>query len=133
MGSRTAGSRMASWIDALAPAAKIIRALYDRAVQRVMTPESRCGCLLNNSAVELAATDALAADQIKIGLGIMEEAFFVLVKRGQREGTVGVGHDARALARFLTSGLNGILVMGKADPNPDRLYDVVDVTMSALP
>jgi len=55
-----------------------------------------------------------------------------LVQRGQREGGVGVQHDARAVARYLTATVNGILVLGKANPDSDKLYDIADVAMSAL-
>lgn len=115
-----------------APARKIIRALFDRAVERMLKPESRRGCYLNNCAIEVSRTDVDAADAVAHGLEIMEGAFLELVQRGQREGGIGVHHDARAVARYLTATVNGILVLGKAKPDADRLYDVADVAMSAL-
>lgn len=115
-----------------APARKIIRALFDRAVERMLKPESRRGCYLNNCAIEVSRTDVAAAKAVAQGLEIMEGAFLELVKRGQREGGIGVHHDARAMARYLTATVNGILVLGKANPDADKLYDVADVAMSAL-
>lgn len=115
-----------------APARKIIRALFDRAVERMVQPETRRGCYLNNCAIEVSRTDLDAAETVGAGLSIMEDAFYELVKRGQREGGIGVRHDARAMARYLTATVNGILVLGKADPDADRLYDIADVAMSAL-
>lgn len=115
-----------------APARKIIRALFDRAVERMLKPESRRGCYLNNCAIEVSHTDTDAAVTVANGLEIMESAFLELVKRGQREGGVGVQHDARSMARYLTATVNGILVLGKANPDADKLYDIVDVAMTAL-
>lgn len=115
-----------------APARKIIRALFDRAVERMLKPESRRGCYLNNCAIEVSRTDVDAADAVAHGLEIMEGAFLELVKRGQREGGVGVRHDAQAMSRYLMATVNGILVLGKANPNADKLYDIADVAMSAL-
>lgn len=115
-----------------APARKIIRALFDRAVERMVQPETRRGCYLNNCAIEVSRTDLDAAETVGAGLSIMEDAFYELVKRGQREGGIGVRHDARAMARYLTATVNGILVLGKTDPDADRLYDIADVAMSAL-
>ncbi len=120
----------AAYMDA--PARKIIRALFDRAVQRMVHRDSRRGCYLNNCAVEVSIHDNDAAARVTNGLDIMEGAFFELVKRGQREGTVGVRHDARAMARFLTASLNGILVVGKANPDEESLYDIADVALAAL-
>lgn len=120
----------AAHIDA--PARKVIRALFDRAVQRMAEPNSRRGCYLNNCAVEVSVRDGDAGARVQRGLEMMEEAFRALVIRGQREGTVSPSHDPKALARFLVSSLNGILVMGKAQTDTDKLYDVVDITMNAL-
>ncbi len=128
----TVTSQVAGAAHMDAPAKKIIRALFDRAVQRMTTPDTRRGCYLNNCAVEVSVQDTDAAEKVAGGLGIMEEAFFELVKRGQREGTIGVRHDARAMARFLTASLNGILVLGKANPDQEALFDIADVAIGAL-
>ena len=40
--------------------------------------------------------------------------------------------DARALARYLTSSLNGLVVTGKANPDRQALSDVVRIALSAL-
>ncbi len=120
----------AAHIDA--PAVKVIRALFHRAVQRMAEPNSRRGCYLNNCAVEVSVRDGEAGERVEKGLDMMEEAFFELVARGQREGEIAERHDPRSMARFLVSSLNGILVMGKAHADTDRLNDVVDITMKAL-
>lgn len=120
----------AAHIDA--PAVKVIKALFHRAVQRMAEPNSRRGCYLNNCAVEVSVRDTAAGERVEKGLDMMEEAFFELVQRGQREGDISTRHDPRSMARFLVSSLNGILVMGKAHASTDKLNDVVDITVNAL-
>ncbi|MBO6949472.1 MAG: TetR/AcrR family transcriptional regulator [Rhodospirillales bacterium] len=120
----------AAHIDA--PAVKVIKALFHRAVQRMAEPNSRRGCYLNNCAVEVSVRDTEAGERVEKGLDMMEEAFFELVQRGQREGDISTRHDPRSMARFLVSSLNGILVMGKAHASTDKLNDVVDITVNAL-
>jgi len=129
---RTVTSQVSGAAHIDAPARKVIRALFHRAVQRMAEPNSRRGCYLNNCAVEVSVSDEEAGQRVERGLDLMEEAFHSLVVRGQREGTISTSHDARAMSRFLVSSLNGILVMGKAHADTDKLYDVVDVTMNAL-
>ena len=129
---RTVTSQISGTAHINAPAIKVIRALFDRAVQRMAEPTSRRGCYLNNCAVEVSVRDEDAAERVKNGLTLMEDAFHTLIVRAQREGTVLRTHDARALSRFLVSSLNGILVMGKAHADTEKLYDVVDITMSAI-
>ena len=130
--SKTVASQITGATQIKAPARKIIRALFERAVARVIEPDSRRGCYLNNCAVEVSIKDTEAAKQVTAGLGIMEKTFLELVERGQREGSVGLRHAAPAMARFFTASLNGILVMGKANPDPDALHDMAEVALSML-
>ncbi|WNJ98342.1 TetR/AcrR family transcriptional regulator [Thalassospiraceae bacterium LMO-JJ14] len=129
---RTVTSQISGATHINAPARKVIRALFDRAVQRMAEPTSRRGCYLNNCAVEVSVRDEQAGVRVEQGLAIMEEAFHTLVVRGQREGTISPSHDTKSMARFLVSSLNGILVMGKAHTDTEKLYDVVDITINAL-
>ncbi len=66
------------------------------------------------------------------GFGIMEDTFLALVERGQREGDIAPDKDARALARYLTSSLNGLMVVGKANPDPEALSDVARTALTVL-
>ncbi len=129
---RTVTSQISGAAHINAPAMKIIRALFSRAVQRMNEPISRRGCYLNNCAVEVSVRDSEAAERVVRGLELMEEAFYSLVVRGQREGTIAANQNARSMARFLVSSLNGILVMGKAQTDTEKLYDVVDITLEGL-
>ncbi len=129
---RTVTAQVTSAAQLDAPAAKIIRAMFVRAVDRVTDPETRRGCFLNNCAVEVAIHDEEAAKRVAEGLLIVEETFADLVRKGQRDGTVGVRHDVQSLARFLTVNMNGLLVLGKARPDRDFLMDSVDVLTAGL-
>ena len=115
-----------------APARKLIGSLFERAVERMTEEDGRRGCFLNNCAVEVALHDPAAAKLIGGGFAIMEDTFFALVQRGQEEGEVGADKDPRALARYLTSSLNGIMVMGKAGPGREALSDVARIALTAL-
>ena len=115
-----------------APARKLIGSLFERAVERMTEEDGRRGCFLNNCAVEVALHDPAAAKLIGGGFAIMEDTFFALVQRGQAEGEVGADKDPRALARYLTSSLNGIMVMGKANPDREALSDVARIALTAL-
>ena len=115
-----------------APARKLIESLFDRAVSRMTEEGGRRGCYLNNCAVETALQDPEAAKRICGGFKIMEDTFFALVDRGQKEGEIATEKNARALARYLTSSLNGLLVIGKANPDPETLSDVARMALTVL-
>jgi len=114
------------------PARRLIESMFDRAVSRLGEEGGQRGCYLNNCAVEVALHDPQAAKLVDGGLGLMEDTFFTLVQRGQSEGDIAADKDARALARFLTSSLNGLLVLGKANPDRDALADICKTTLSVL-
>jgi TetR/AcrR family transcriptional repressor of nem operon len=114
------------------PARKLIQSMFDRAVSRMTEEGGQRGCYLNNCAVEVALHDPKAAKLVNGGLGLMEDAFFALVRRGQSEGDIAADKDARALARFLTSSLNGLLVLGKANPDREALADICKTTLTVL-
>ena len=114
------------------PARKLIQSLFDRAVSRITEEGGQRGCFLNNCAVEVALHDPAAAKLIDGGIGLVEDTFFSLVERGQREGDIVSGKDARALARFLTSSLNGLLVIAKANPDPEGLSDIARLSLATL-
>ena len=128
----TVTARVSAVSELDAPARKLIGSLFERAVERMTEEDGRRGCFLNNCAVEVALHDPAAAKLIGGGFGIMEDTFFALVQRGQTEGEISADKDPRALARYLTSSLNGIMVMGKANPDREALSDIARIALTAL-
>ena len=92
----------------------------------------RLGCLLANAAAEVPGDDASAAERISGGLARLEEAYYEAIVRAQRSREVPAEHDARALARFLTTSANGLQLMTKATSDRVALYDVARVVLSCL-
>jgi TetR/AcrR family transcriptional repressor of nem operon len=90
------------------------------------------GCLVTNSATELAPGDRGAASRIGASLGKIEAAFQRTVVRAQQAGEIDPARDARALARFLTSSAQGLSVMAKASRDRATLDDVVRVTLEVV-
>jgi TetR/AcrR family transcriptional repressor of nem operon len=114
------------------PAMQVIAAVLGRAADRILEPNGRRGCFLNNCAVEIGPIDDKAAERLRAGFGVMEETFLRLVRRAQLEGAISPTRDALSLARYLTSTVNGIMVIGKANPDRAVLDDIVRVAMASL-
>ncbi len=89
------------------------------------------GCLLTNAAAEVCDDDA-AAGRIADGLARQEEAYYETIVRAQRSREVPPVHDARALARFLTTNANGLQLMANATSDRMALYDVARVALACL-
>ena len=109
-----------------------IRRVFEEVVRECSCDEGRKGCLMTNSAVELAAHDSDTAALVAQNFKRLEEAFVEALRDAQSEGELETKQNPRALARFLTSSLQGLRVMGKACPDRALLRDVVRVTLSVL-
>jgi TetR/AcrR family transcriptional repressor of nem operon len=90
------------------------------------------GCLLTNSAVELARRDPGASAKVAASLAGLEDAFHRALVRAETAGEIERGRDLRALARFLTSSAQGLSVMARAAPDRSLLEDVVKVVLAAV-
>ncbi len=90
------------------------------------------GCFLGRCAVDIGGRDLAAATRIASGVEQMIEAFHDTVARAQALGEIPADRDARALARYLVSSLNGLRVMAEAKADRDALEDVVRLTLAAL-
>jgi TetR/AcrR family transcriptional repressor of nem operon len=125
-------ARLIKTLEQPGSAREAITQLFTELLEGVVSCTQRRGCLLTNSAVELAPHDPVVADRIRSKFGQLEEAFYSALVRAQQDGEVSVEHDPRALARFLTSSLQGLQVTVKTSPGRAILQDVVKVTLQVL-
>jgi TetR/AcrR family transcriptional regulator, transcriptional repressor for nem operon len=115
--------------------APTVKAAFQRLFMQVVDePEShqRRGCLLINSAVELAPHDPATAQTVVAYQRATERLFRRGLELAQERGELAADRDVRALARYLVSAMQGLRVMAKADPNKAALRDVVGVALGVL-
>ena len=54
------------------------------------------------------------------------------IQRGQRQDEIDCAHDARAMARFLMTGLAGLRLLGTLQPSEAEVHDVLRLMLKAL-
>lgn len=91
----------------------------------------RRGCLIGNTAVELAGQDADIALKIRRMQGESTGWFAARIERGQRDGDVARELNAQALAEYLSNTLAGLRVMAITHEAP-VLYRIIDTALAAL-
>lgn len=129
---RVMTAKLLATLDAPGSGLGAIRRFFRLKVDAAQERSRPRGCLVTNSATELASRDRRTASRIGATLGRIEAAFHRAVIRGQQAGEIDPERDARALARFLTSSAQGLSVMAKASPERAPLEDIVQVTMEVV-
>ena len=109
-----------------------IATVFERVIDVALAEGDRRGCLVCNAAVEVAPRDAAAAARVGACLERFETAFQRAVTRGQAAGEIPPEREARALARFLTASLQGLLVLAKAKADREVLNDVARIALGTL-
>ncbi|WP_119726540.1 TetR/AcrR family transcriptional regulator [Thermomonospora amylolytica] len=112
------------------PVLPAVRALFSSYLAESL--RDRRGCMVVNTAVELAPRDPVAARRVTAGWDVLEAALTSALIRARAQGELAPGKDPRALARMLLVLLQGLRVMGRADPDPARLGDAVEQAMTLL-
>jgi len=62
----------------------------------------------------------------------IEEAFYLVIKKGQDAGEIDTAKDARALARFTFNTVKGIRVTAKSTTDRAVFDDIITLALSAL-
>ncbi|MFJ3305207.1 TetR/AcrR family transcriptional regulator [Streptomyces sp. NPDC086549] len=109
--SRNAGELIAALESAVDVRSALRTTLRTMAEADLCEPER--GCFLVNAATERSA-DSATADRVSGTLQLVEGTIAGALERAQARGDLSADKDPAALARFLTTFIQGMRVMGKA-------------------
>lgn len=114
------------------PALSAVRALVERYASETVHDEQRRGCLVVNAAVERLPDDQAATRRVEASWDTVEVGLTTALLRARAQGELGEDRDPRAIARFLLVLLQGLRVLGRATPAPDRVRDAVTEAMRVV-
>ncbi len=123
--------RIARLEETSAPRDAIV-AFLEGAIDRALADRERRGCMLVNSALELAPHDEEFRGLVGDQLGAMEAFFRRAVLAGQRDGSIGTQRPADELARHFLGVLMGLRVLARARPDRALLEGVIRPALSLL-
>jgi TetR/AcrR family transcriptional repressor of nem operon len=118
-------------LEADGPLGDVLRHWFRDMIPELLKNNGK-GCLLVNTATELAADDEAIFGVCSANARQLEAALSGLLVRAQQAGEIPADRAVIPLARFLVSTINGLAVTAKATRDPEVLNDVVEVTLSAL-
>jgi TetR/AcrR family transcriptional repressor of nem operon len=118
------GDRVGRFEGNLSPR-QAIEAFFNEIVARSLEDTKRKGCMLVNSALEVAPHDA-EFQRVVANVLVQVEAFFRrCVEAGQRDGTISKGQSADDMARMLLGMLLGIRVLARIRPERALLEGLI--------
>lgn len=124
-------ARIARLEKAHAPA-DAIRAFFRELIKRSLTDRDRRGCLIVNSALEVAPHDAALRRAIEGYLVEIESFFLRCLQKARDDGSLTSGHDVRDLARQFLGLLLGLRVAARSRPQRELLEGMVRPALAVL-
>ena len=109
-----------------------LRAFFGLIVGALLADPCHRGCFMANTTAERAARDEKAACLVMAHLTDTETAFEQALVVAQRKGEIAGDKDAKALARFLFSSLQGLTIISKTAPERSRMNDIISGIIAAL-
>lgn len=107
------------------PPYQAITAFFAEIIDRSLNDAQRKGCLLVNSALEVAPHDGEFQRVVTEVLNEVEAFFRHCVEAGQADGTISDYQDPADMGRMLLSTLLGIRVLARTRPERDLLQGLV--------
>ncbi len=127
--------QVAPWVEELASGSEglsDLRGYFDAILARIAGPGGWMGCLMVNTAVELAPRDPEAAETARRYLSRLEEGFYQALVRARKAGEVESVIPARQLARFLAGVALSLNVLARTRAPAPELRRQVELALSIL-
>jgi len=113
-------------------AVESIELFFAQLVEHLLTAGPLRSCLVTNSAIERGLRDEETRQQVLHLLNALEKGFYNTLKRARKNGEISEELDLNTVANFLTSNMQGLLVMGKVCSDRSVLEGINQMTLSIL-
>ena len=114
------------------PVRSAIARFVDDLIEQIVAGPGRRGCFIGNCAAELARGDRATAARVRRGLERIEALFRDALARGMARGEIALSADIGELSRFLVAGIQGLRLVGKANPDRAALDGIAAVMLRCL-
>jgi TetR/AcrR family transcriptional repressor of nem operon len=128
---RSTRERMAR-LESTLPPKDAVRAFLGEIVERSLDDPDRRGCLLVNSALEIAPGDAELGAVVAARLGEIEAFFRRAITAAQAEESIPPDRDPADLARLLLGVTLGVRVLARSNPQRELLEGAIRPALGLL-
>ena len=130
--SQHSGRARIARLESTLPPKEAVRTFITEIIERSLDDQDRRGCLLVNSALEIAPHDAEIGADIAERLGEIEAFFRRSIAAAQTDGTIPPERGADDLARLMLGILLGIRVLARSKPDRALLEGVARPALALL-
>ncbi len=109
-----------------------IRFFFDHLLDEMRSDPEEKGCLLVNTLLEVPAEDEEINQRVIQALEYVEQSFRQVLTEALERGELASGKDPSTLARLLMTGIFGLRVYNKMQPQREELDDIVDSLLSVV-
>lgn len=109
-----------------------ISRFIDRIIEDIVAGPGRRGCFIGNCAAELARQDRTVASHVRQSMDRIQNTFRNALTQAREMGQLPKDADIDALAAFLMSGIQGLRLVGKANPDRAVLTDIAKVMLRCI-
>lgn len=114
------------------PARPRLEEFFNDLIEFSLGEGKKLGCLMSNSAIELAQHDEDTKDVVQDNLVEVAEAFCEVVRDGQMRGEFNSEEAPEDIARFLVSTIQGLRVMAKSSTTRETLTTTLRLAFKVL-
>lgn len=110
---------------------EFVRTLIDSVIDEAEKTNPK-GCLLVNTANELAGREEAIAQAVTHGLNTIKSNLRVALEQARDEGDISTDTDLEQASDYLVAGISGLRTMVKAGADRESLSKVADLLMKTL-
>jgi TetR/AcrR family transcriptional regulator, transcriptional repressor for nem operon len=125
-------ARVSAALSKPIPIREAIARFHSEMIDQVVAGPGRTGCLIGNSAAEVARHDRAAAASLRRNLDRVEAVFREAFVRAKERGEISPRADVDALARFILATTQALRLLGKVTTDPRALEDISKVALRCL-
>jgi TetR/AcrR family transcriptional repressor of nem operon len=109
-----------------------IHLFFSQLVEHLLNAGPLRSCLVTNSAIERGLADEATRKKVCALLNAIEKGFYQALLNAQKQNEVSSDLNLTATAYFLTSSMQGLIVMGKVCQERSVLESINQITLSVL-
>ena len=121
-----------SLLDQPGPVHPTLRRFINGMIEGGLADPQRRGCFISNTVMELSPHEEEIAGRLRQALKMAEDAFFKILVRAKQQDELKHDTDPRALARFLTTMMQGTVVMIKAGASAEAVHQTAETALSIV-